>query len=151
MNKIAATISILLLSCGAFAQPVGPAGCGLGNQVFGDQNQVIAATLNETGTQTFGITSGTSNCIDSSRQAQMESYININRVELANDIARGQGETLAGLDNLMGCTNQTTVNQSLKNNYREIFPTHNARASYVSRQIVRSIEKSPARTACHLG
>src|SRR5690348_12703995 len=100
--KLTLVASILLLSFGAFASPVGPAGCGLGNAVFGDQNQVLAATTNGTSlNQMFGITSGTSNCIDSSRSAQMESYINANRVELANDIARGQGETLAGLDNLM--------------------------------------------------
>ncbi len=43
----------------------GVAGCGLGSMVFGNQEggiQVIAATLNGTGIQTFGITSGTSNC-----------------------------------------------------------------------------------------
>ncbi len=151
MNKFAA-LSILFLSFGAFAQPVGPAGCGLGNQIFGDQNQVLAATTNDTsGTQTFGISSGTSNCIDSSRMAQIENYVDVNRVALANDISRGQGETLSGLDNLMGCTNTSAVNESLKSNYSQIFPTQNARAVYVTRQIQRSIKESSARTDCHLG
>src|SRR3954464_7446787 len=46
----------------------GTAGCGLGSLVFGDQKgaiQILAATTNTTfGTQTFGITTGTSNCVD---------------------------------------------------------------------------------------
>ena len=43
---------------------VGSAGCGLGSLVFTDNEwwmQVLAATVNSTGVQTFGITSGTSN------------------------------------------------------------------------------------------
>src|SRR6266571_3742686 len=41
----------------------GAAGCGLGSMVFGNQPggvQVLAATTNATGIQTFGITTGTS-------------------------------------------------------------------------------------------
>src|SRR5512137_902647 len=44
----------------------GAAGCGLGSMAFNKQPgifQILAATTNSlTGTQTFGITSGTSNC-----------------------------------------------------------------------------------------
>ncbi|MEN0057326.1 MAG: DUF3015 family protein, partial [Bdellovibrio sp.] len=43
----------------------GTAGCGLGSLVFGNEKgpvQIVAATLNGTGVQTFGITTGTSNC-----------------------------------------------------------------------------------------
>ena len=44
----------------------GTAGCGLGSMIFGDQKgaiQILAATTNSIfGTQTFGITTGTSNC-----------------------------------------------------------------------------------------
>src|SRR5215813_15499169 len=44
----------------------GTAGCGLGSMVFGDQKgaiQILAGTTNWLfGTQTFGITTGTSNC-----------------------------------------------------------------------------------------
>src|SRR3954469_2639303 len=46
----------------------GMAGCGLGSLIFGPVNspgaQILAATTNSTfGSQTFGITSGTSNCV----------------------------------------------------------------------------------------
>src|SRR5437868_47659 len=53
---------------GGFAGGYGMAGCGLGSLLFGPVNepfaQVLAATTNATfATQTFGITSGTSNCV----------------------------------------------------------------------------------------
>src|SRR5580658_9609667 len=48
----------------------GTAGCGLGSIVFGNKAgivQIFAATTNGTfATQTFGITTGTSNCSDTS-------------------------------------------------------------------------------------
>ena len=57
---------ITLASSSAFAG-YGAAGCGLGSFVFGDNNswwaQTLGATTNGTsGSQTFGITTGTSNC-----------------------------------------------------------------------------------------
>src|SRR5437868_5113862 len=83
----------------------GVAGCGLGSMVFGNQEgamQVIAATLNSTGVQTFGITSGTSNCGHGLfAKAEINSFIQSNSVALENDIARGQGETLSTLNNML--------------------------------------------------
>ncbi len=64
----------------------GMAGCGLGSLAFGDDNgkiQIIAATTNGTsGTQTFGITSGTSNCNpeDANVAANMNVYVEANRL-----------------------------------------------------------------------
>jgi len=59
----------------AHAQPYGMAGCGLGSIAFGNDQtmfkQVLAATTNGTfGTQTFGITSGTSNCVSGGDQGR---------------------------------------------------------------------------------
>ncbi len=54
------------LALSAHAAPYGEAGCGLGSMIFGDSPgfvQVLAATTNGcSGSQTFGITTGTSNC-----------------------------------------------------------------------------------------
>lgn len=64
--KVDGRALVLLIAGTAHAQ-YGMDGCGLGSIVFGNDNgtlkQVIAATLNGTGMQTFGITSGTSNCV----------------------------------------------------------------------------------------
>lgn len=101
----------------------GSAGCGLGSMVFGKEEgamQVIAATLNGTGVQTFGITSGTSNCGKSLfAKAEVQSFIQSNAVALENDIARGQGETLNTLNNMLGCGAE--FNGTLQQNYKNIY------------------------------
>jgi hypothetical protein len=104
--------------------------------------------LNATGIQTFGITSGTSNCGGINTTAQLENYVEVNRVALATDISRGQGETLNGLTALMGCADQKAASQGLKNNYQSIFQNKNAPAADVTRQIERAI---PAAASCHVG
>src|SRR5688572_24436401 len=86
----------------AHADGYGTAGCGLGSILFGDKPgiiQVLAATTNGTfGTQTFGITTGTSNCEDTAASAQnTKAFVQANREAVAKDIARGSGETIASL------------------------------------------------------
>ena len=99
-------------------QNYGVAGCGLGSIVFGDQPgliQVVAATLNGTGVQTFGITSGTSNCGEAGKQARANQFIEVNKEALANDIARGTGDSVASLAEVMGCQNTDFPTQLRKN------------------------------------
>jgi hypothetical protein len=95
----------------------------LGSIVFGNQEgfmQVIAATVNGTGVQTFGITSGTSNCGRGLfAKAEVNSFIQSNAVALENDIARGQGETLSTLNNMLGCG--ADFGSTLQNNYKQIY------------------------------
>ena len=90
-----------------FAKPYGMAGCGLGSLAMGkDGSQSSAATTNGTfGSQTFGITSGTSNCSDDESRAALdqEAYIRANFASLAKDAAAGQGQYLAALSMLLGC------------------------------------------------
>src|SRR5690349_9857353 len=60
----------------------GDAGCGLGALAFGDQQgpiQIVAATLNATGVQTFAITTGTSNCHGISGSQTSRIFIEANR------------------------------------------------------------------------
>ncbi len=75
MRKILVAVAVLATAGSAWAAEgsgikgsgtYGTAGCGLGSMAFGNQKgaiQILAATTNGLfGTQTFGITSGTSNC-----------------------------------------------------------------------------------------
>ena len=123
----------------ASGQGVGQAGCGLGSIVMGaDGNQILAATTNGTsGNQTFGISTGTLNChqdgIFKSGKA-VPAFIEVNKVALANDAARGQGETLAGLANLMGCDSQV-MGATLKNNYNKIFVDSNMQPAAIEANI----------------
>lgn len=133
---------MVALVSGAVAQAqIGPAGCGLGNVLMKDQSQVIASTTNgSSGNQTFGITSGTSNCVDGSRMAQLETFVEANKVALNKEAARGEGSTLAGLNSVLGCSN--SIAPVLKDHYRQIFNTENSKE--ISAKIVTVVENNPA-------
>ncbi len=101
-------------------QGYGMAGCGLGSVVFGEKPgmiQVIAATINNTSySQTFAISSGTSNCGDSGKMARANQFIEVNKMAVENDLARGTGEAVASLGIVMGCQN-SDFSTSLRKNY----------------------------------
>ena len=86
----------------SFAAPKENVGCGLGYIVFkgkdGLLSQTCAATTNGTfGNQTFGITSGTSECDQYSTftsNEKLNKFVSDNMDNLALDIARGHGEYL---------------------------------------------------------
>jgi hypothetical protein len=110
----------------AQAKAYGSAGCGLGSLIFDPGSgftQVFAATTNSTfGSQTFGITSGTSNCAGGSGgSASVKAYVETNRVALAKDIARGRGETIDSLSQLGGCRASLAVGSSLQRRFDQIF------------------------------
>ncbi len=125
------TLALLVAAtvCGstsALAAGYGAAGCGLGSLVIGPQPgmvQVFASTTNGTSnSQTFGITSGTSNCGGGGAAPSTQAYIEANRTYLANDISRGKGETLDGLAQMM-CCKSSVIGSVLQANYKTIFPS----------------------------
>ena len=128
----------------------GAAGCGLGSIVFGDKEgmiQVLAATTNGTFySQTFGITSGTSNCSQEkhAKAANLNVYVEANKLALSKDVARGRGETLAGLSQVLGCSDSSRLGQILQKNYTQIFPTQSADAKVVSRSILDTVQTDHA-------
>lgn len=127
----------------------GTAGCGLGSIVFGPKPgiiQVIAATINGTaGSQTFGITSGTSNCDIPEMGHQAAVFIEVNKEIVMKDAARGQGETIANLSEILNCNDSALLGQKLQQNYEKIFNESNS--TYEStRQILNTI-KSDAQLA----
>jgi hypothetical protein len=150
MRKLLFVVAVLAMSSSAFAAKYGSAGCGLGSMIFeGDQTwwkQVLAATTNGTGVQTVGISLGTSNCDSPAplKIGQAEAYVEANKVALANDIARGNGETIVGLSKVYGCANSTDFGRALKSNYTMIFPNTTAN----SKEITHSIN-TVASTACN--
>jgi hypothetical protein len=132
---------------------VGQAGCGLGNQLLGDEPgviQIVAATSNGFyGNQTSGITSGTSNCLDDSGYATVEAFVEANQVALSNEVSRGEGETVATLGKMLSCTNQEAVNASLKSSYGDIF--ENQEANTVSTEIRKVLKNTPKAGCKNLG
>lgn len=144
-------ISVLILLSGvhSFAATVGPAGCGLGNMMMGGKDsQILVATTNGTGSQWSAILSGTSGCVDSAGVAKLEAYVEANRLALANDAARGQGETLSGLSQVLRCQNSSAVGRVLQQNYEGIFSGEEA-AGVISGRIREAlIKESPVTVYC---
>lgn len=161
---LAALVALLALCTAAVAAPVdeglesakrntnqqgyGMAGCGLGSMLFGNQNgfvQVFAGTTNGLfGTQTFGISSGTSNCVDSgSARVATRAYIEANREALAKDIARGQGETIAGLAAVAGCGDVAALGGTLQAKFGEVFPRADVSSAVVSEAVVGTLRDDP--------
>ncbi|MBP9708074.1 MAG: DUF3015 family protein [Oligoflexales bacterium] len=122
-------VFILLFSASAQGRNYKMAGCGLGSQVIKDDGiiQVAAATTNATsGSQTFGITSGTSNCVAANQQAkinQQEAFFVANYSALAKEVAQGDGAALRALSAQLGCQESVygQFKDAMQYNYQEIF------------------------------
>jgi hypothetical protein len=137
----------------AHADPYGMAGCGLGSLIFKDKPgivQVLAATTNGTfGTQTFGITTGTSNCESTKASAQStKAFVQANREAVSKDIARGSGETIGSVSTLAGCASPAAVGTTLQREFKSIFPNEQASDVAVSESLVRTLQAHPE-LACH--
>jgi Protein of unknown function (DUF3015) len=133
------------------AAKYGPAGCGLGSLIF-DANsgwtQIFAATTNGTsGNQTFGITSGTSNCDTGPKKESAKNFVTANRVALAKDISRGKGETLTSLTELAGCKNSQAVGRKLRTSFKQIFRASTVTDEAVGESVV-GVLKSDASLSC---
>ncbi len=149
MNKLVFTLC-LLSPAAAFAAPYGTAGCGLGSIVFGDKPgivQVFAVTTNASFySQTFGITSGTSNC-GASEEVSAKDFIETNREALAKDAARGAGETVVSLSTIAGCQSPEAVGAALQQNYSATFTNTNASNADVSSAVIETL-KANKQLAC---
>jgi len=88
-------------------------GCGLGKLAWGEAQgkkkivqQVLAATTNGTfGSQTFGISSGTSGCTNDGivkNEEKINVFAHVNFENLKQEMAQGGGEYLASLATLLG-------------------------------------------------
>lgn len=149
LKILLATISILSFSAyaetkAAVTRGYGQAGCGLGSIVFGSQKgpvQIIAATLNATGFQTFGMTSGTSNC-KSVFGRDATDFIDANRMTLAKEMARGEGETLDSLATIYHCQNANAASEALKSNYSEIFSNPDKNSAAINESIINVLKKN---------
>lgn len=132
----------------SFERQYGLAGCGLGSVVMGKHGgQVSAATTNGTlWNQTFAISAGTLNCVDSNSSevaSRMDQFIIVNRSQVQGDIAKGNGETISALSSYMGCSQSSDeIGKSLKANYSEIFKA-NLPANEVTDGIINVILSNP--------
>ena len=136
MKRVVVVVAALLLFAAgtAFAAGNSNIGCGLGYILFKDSNQTsvvqaLAATTNGTsGNQTFGVSSGTSECDQPKKfvgNDRLNEFVQANLDELARDISAGQGETLTSVAELMGvpAAERPAFNTNLQAHFQQIFPT----------------------------
>ena len=151
-SLLATFLLVSFMSLPVFAARYGTAGCGLGSLIFKKQKgmvQIFASTTNGTfGNQTFGITSGTSNCRGGSGKAPTY-FIEANKQALATEIAKGNGETMDSLLVMYGCEEKTGINKALQKNHGAIFSDANESAEQINDAILNILERN-AKGQCDL-
>ena len=150
MKKLAYVLSVVLvtvvLSSVGWAVDQKNTGCGLGSMVYEGQNglvsQTFAVTTNGTfGNQTFGITSGTSNCEQFKSftyNEKLNTFVADNMGNLASDIARGQGEYLNTLAILMEVpdTRKGVFSSHMQAHFSDIYTSDKVTHSEVVKNIL---------------
>ena len=147
-------VGLALLPLAAFAGNNHPmAGCGL-LYMAGLRNnepipQIVGSLFNNFyGTQTFGISSGTSGCTEAGLVAmsvEAEVYAEANFKELQRDIAIGNGEFVAGLADLLGvrAENRPAFFQLLQDKYTALFPSADTRSLDMLNALKRELGQRP--------
>jgi hypothetical protein len=132
---------------GTFADGVSDnAGCGLGKVLWKGQDsllaQISAATTNGTsGNQTFGMTSGTSQCGEYKGivfNEKAENFVAQNMDNLAQDMAQGNGEYLQTLAVLMEVpeNDRPLFNSKLQKNFSDIYTSEDVTSQEVVKNMV---------------
>jgi hypothetical protein len=144
------------MSTSAIAEEKAPnnVGCGLGAMAWegetGVAPQVLAATTNGTsGSQTFGISSVTSGCASGgkvTRPDKVAMFIGPNINRLAQDMARGEGETLASLADVMGIDegDRPLFYAATQRNFVRIMPVENVTTGEILASINAVMAEDPA-------
>ena len=109
MKKIVLSALIGIAYAGSAVAAPNNVGCGWGSQIFegksGTLNSILAVTTNHTsGSQTFGITSGTAGCAADGviqKYAAADAFMGNNIEKVARDMSVGQGEALETLADAM--------------------------------------------------
>jgi hypothetical protein len=129
----------------------GPAGCGLGTEVIfrnADEwhEHVLAATTNASASQTFAMTSGTLGCEDANGPLKngIALFIDNNLDQLAHDSARGQGESLSALAELVGISadDEVIFENSIKANFDQIFISENVTSGEAYNALVSVMQQN---------
>lgn len=109
--------------------PWGMAGCSIWNYVIKDKEQgpQIGVWVLEHfvfGVQTFAITSGTSNCVESGSKmsaTEQEVFMAVNLASLQKEAAQGKGQHLDALAEIFGCQDKEGFAQMSQSRYEAIF------------------------------
>jgi hypothetical protein len=142
---------VLLLSGVSQAVNKSNTGCGLGYVAMKDQEglvfEVLAVTTNGTSfNQTFGITFGTLECEKPTKVAvddRVHTFVSMNLDELAGDIAKGEGNYLETLADLLEipASQRESFFAELNRNFDEIFSDERVSSAQVLERIYRLLPR----------
>lgn len=167
MKKILSIVSMVAVMAfvavpAANAANYGDSGCGLGSLLFGPNGEgkdlinsrvvkeVLASTTNYWGTQTFAITTGTSNCTKTGvamLDKEQELFVELSYHEISREMAKGEGEYLTAFATVMGCSAdvQSDFADATKANYGKIFGTEASASEVIGS--VKSVLRNDANLA----
>lgn len=126
--KLVIGLLVLAASSSVFANDRS-SGCGMGYEIAPKQSLISSATrslVNATFSNTVAMTMGTSGCAKHSivyNEAKGIHFVEANKSQLALEMAQGQGEFVAGLANVMGCTNSAELGSMLQERYEVVLPS----------------------------
>lgn len=133
------------------AAAVDSTGCGLGSMAWRGQSgigpQVLAATTNGSfGTQTFGITFGTSGCDPNGRVTggtgkMTLAFLENNMEQYAMDAAAGRGETIDTLAGILNVDSEK-LGEISKTNFAYLFADENADAVQVTLNLLELVQNA---------
>src|SRR5258708_34097429 len=130
------------------------AGCGLGYLLLSNKDndkvkQVLGSTTNGTfGSQTFGISSGTSGCTEDGAvklARTTEVFAEVNLASLRQEMAAGQGEYVNAFASLLGATetNPGQMISFLKTEYQNLFPTSDTGSTQMLSTLAQKLAAHP--------
>jgi hypothetical protein len=142
--------AVTLLTAAAQAASQNDSGCGLGAQLFKENrpvDQILASTTNEcTGTQTFGITTGTLGCssgglIKASKEREVFTATNFRALE--QELASGSGQYETSLAALTGCKTDA-FSAFAKARYEKLLPSEKTSPMELLNNLDKEISSDPA-------
>jgi len=129
------------------------AGCGLGYILVSNKDnekstQIMGATTNATGGQTFGISSGTSGCTEDGAvkvAKATEVYAEVNLQSLRQQMATGQGEYVTTFARMIGATetSQPQMVAFFQKNYTALFPKADTSSTEMLQTLSAKLSEHP--------
>ena len=125
------------------------AGCGIGSLVFKKNtklDQILAATTNQSSSQSSSISSGTSGCnkkgaVSYMRHRQAE-FVTYNYERLREEIALGKGEAVEGFALLLGCPANSSFSSMARSHHAEFFSIPRNKPSNFVQNVESYIKKN---------
>ncbi len=147
MNKYLGLLAVgamLSVSSAAFAVD-STGGCGLGSMAWRGQSGIIPQSLAMTtngmfGSNTFGVTFGTSGCDPNGRITggtgrMMLAFLEDNMEQFAMDAAAGKGETIETIAGILDVDSET-LGKQIQQKFAYIFPDENVEVADVTLRVM---------------